>query len=57
LEFGHDLVAGIFFQFDAPDERSELLERIKHCLKPGGLLIIQGSGKISAPSKRAGPES
>jgi hypothetical protein len=38
-------VAGIFFQFAAPDERSEIFEKIKDSLKPGGLLIIQGYGQ------------
>jgi len=51
----YDLVAGIFFQFASPDERSELFEQIKHCLKPGGLLIIQGYGKNQLTFKTGGP--
>ena len=51
----YDLVAGIFFQFAAPDERSVLFEQIKRCLKPGGLLIIQGYGKNQLTFKTGGP--
>ena len=35
-------MAGIFFQFATPDERSILFARMRHSLKPGGTLIIQG---------------
>ena len=44
-EAHYDLVAGIFFQFATPDERVELFEKIKHSLKPGGVVVIQGYGK------------
>jgi 2-polyprenyl-3-methyl-5-hydroxy-6-metoxy-1,4-benzoquinol methylase len=41
----YDLVAGIFFQFATPYERSDLFEKIKLSLKAGGVLVIQGYGK------------
>jgi SAM-dependent methyltransferase len=51
----YDLVAGIFFQFAAPDERSQLFEKINKSLKPGGLLIIQGYGKNQLKYNTGGP--
>ena len=51
----YDLVAGIFFQFAAPDERADLFEQIKSCLKPDGLVIIQGYGKNQLTYKTGGP--
>ena len=51
----YDLVAGIFFQFAAPNERTQLFEKIKQCLKPGGLLIIQGYGKKQLNYNTGGP--
>ena len=52
----YDLVAGIFFQFATPDERSELFQKIKDCLKPGGVLVIQGYGKNQLTYKTGGPD-
>jgi SAM-dependent methyltransferase len=51
----YDLVAGIFFQFAAPNERSQLFEKINKSLKPGGLLIIQGYGKNQLKYNTGGP--
>ncbi len=51
----YDLVAGIFFQFATPDERSELFQKIKDCLKPGGVLVIQGYGKNQLKYNTGGP--
>lgn len=51
----YDLVAGIFFQFATPDERTELFEKIKHSLKPGGILVIQGYGKNQLRYNTGGP--
>ena len=51
----YDLVAGIFFQFAAPDERSQLFEKIKQSLKPGGVLVIQGYGKNQLKYNTGGP--
>ena len=52
----YDLVAGIFFQFATPVERAELFEKIKHCLKPGGTVVIQGYGKNQLSYKTGGPD-
>ena len=51
----YDLVAGIFFQFAAPDERTQLFEKINKSMKPGGLLIIQGYGKNQLKYNTGGP--
>ena len=51
----YDLVAGIFFQFATPDERAELFEKIKHSLKPGGIVLIQGYGKNQLSYNTGGP--
>ncbi len=51
----YDLVAGIFFQFAAPAERAELFEKIKHCLKPGGTVVIQGYGLNQLSYNTGGP--
>ncbi len=37
-----DLVVGILFQFAPPPFRALLFDRMKHVLKPGGLVMIQG---------------
>ncbi|MBM3338514.1 MAG: class I SAM-dependent methyltransferase [Betaproteobacteria bacterium] len=37
-----DNVIGIFFQFAAPDVRSQIFANIDRALKPGGMLVIQG---------------
>ena len=52
----YDLVAGIFFQFAAPEERAVLFEKIKDSLKPGGVLVIQGYGKNQLTYKTGGPD-
>ena len=52
----YDLVAGIFFQFATPVERTELFEKIKQSLKPGGVLVIQGYGKNQLTYKTGGPD-
>jgi SAM-dependent methyltransferase len=51
----YDLVAGIFFQFATPDERTELFGKIKHALKPGGTVLIQGYGKNQLSYNTGGP--
>ena len=38
----YDLVAAIFIQFAPPPERDRIVAGIRRCLKPGGLLILQG---------------
>jgi len=37
-----DVVAGIFCQFAGPDLREIIFRRIRECLRPGGILILQG---------------
>ena len=59
FEWRHEhyhLVAGIFFQFATPDERTELFQKIKDSLKPGGILVIQGYGKNQLTYKTGGPD-
>lgn len=51
----YDLIVGIFFQFATPDERSELFEKIKQSLKPGGIVLIQGYGKNQLRYNTGGP--
>jgi len=41
-EAAYDLVAAIFIQFAPPPERDHVIAGIRRCLKPGGLLILQG---------------
>ena len=38
----YDAVVAIFIQFATPVERDQLFANIKHTLKPGGLLLLQG---------------
>ena len=37
-----DLVAAIFIQFAPPGMRENMFAHIRRCLKPGGLLLLQG---------------
>ena len=41
-EAAYDLVAAIFIQFAPPPERDRITAGIRRCLKPGGLLVLQG---------------
>lgn len=41
-EATYDVVAGIFFQFLAPDDRDLVFAGLRRTLKPGGLLLIEG---------------
>lgn len=38
----YDLVAAIFIQFAPPPGRDRIVDGIRRCLKPGGLLVLQG---------------
>ena len=38
----YDVVAAIFVQFASPPRRQRMFDGMKHALKPGGLLILQG---------------
>jgi cyclopropane fatty-acyl-phospholipid synthase-like methyltransferase len=37
-----DVVAAIFIQFASPTLREQMFAGVKRCLKPGGLLLLQG---------------
>lgn len=37
-----DIVVAIFIQFTPPGMREQMFAHIKSCLKPGGLLLLQG---------------
>jgi SAM-dependent methyltransferase len=50
-----DVVAGIFFQFATPAQRTKIFAGIKRALKPGGLLLIQGYGPKQLEYKTGGP--
>jgi cyclopropane fatty-acyl-phospholipid synthase-like methyltransferase len=38
----YDVVVAIFIQFATPEQRTQLFASMKKCLKPGGLLLLQG---------------
>ncbi len=50
-----DMVAAIFIQFAAPALRAQMFENIKRCLKPGGLLLLQGYTPRQLEYKTGGP--
>jgi cyclopropane fatty-acyl-phospholipid synthase-like methyltransferase len=50
-----DVIAGIFFQFATPEERTRIFAGIKKALKPGGLLLLQGYGLKQLEYKTGGP--
>lgn len=41
-EATYDVVAAIFIQFAGPELRAAMFDGMKRCLKPGGLLLIEG---------------
>ncbi|MDX5330063.1 MAG: class I SAM-dependent methyltransferase [Caulobacteraceae bacterium] len=41
-EATYDVVAAIFIQFAGPELRAATFDGMKRCLKPGGLLLIEG---------------
>ncbi|MEG0822112.1 MAG: class I SAM-dependent methyltransferase [Burkholderiaceae bacterium] len=51
----YDVVAAIFIQFAAPDQRQALFEGMLATLKPGGLLILQGYTPRQLGYKTGGP--
>ena len=52
-----DVVAAIFIQFASPPGREILFAGIKRCLKPGGLLLLQGYTPRQLEFKTGGPPS
>jgi SAM-dependent methyltransferase len=54
-EAAYDGVAAIFVQFADPPLRARLFERIVRCLKPGGVLILQGYTPKQLVYRTGGP--
>jgi 2-polyprenyl-3-methyl-5-hydroxy-6-metoxy-1,4-benzoquinol methylase len=50
-----DIVAAIFIQFAPPALREQMFAGIKHCLKPGGWLLLQGYTPRQLEYKTGGP--
>ena len=50
-----DVVAAIFIQFAPPALREQMFAGIKRCLKPGGLLVLQGYTPRQLEYKTGGP--
>jgi SAM-dependent methyltransferase len=50
-----DVVAAIFIQFAPPGMREQMFAHIKRCLKPGGLLLLQGYTPRQLEYKTGGP--
>ncbi|HUW00042.1 MAG TPA: class I SAM-dependent methyltransferase [Gallionella sp.] len=50
-----DAVAAIFIQFAPPALREQMFVGIKRCLKPGGLLLLQGYTPRQLEYKTGGP--
>jgi cyclopropane fatty-acyl-phospholipid synthase-like methyltransferase len=50
-----DMVAAIFIQFAPPGLREQMFAHIKRCLKPGGLLLLQGYTPRQLHYRTGGP--
>jgi SAM-dependent methyltransferase len=50
-----DVVAAIFIQFAGPALRAQMFANIKRCLKPGGLLLLQGYTPRQLEFRTGGP--
>ena len=50
-----DVVVAIFIQFAPPGMREQMFENIRRCLKPGGLLLLQGYTPRQLEYKTGGP--
>jgi SAM-dependent methyltransferase len=51
----YDGVAAIFFQFADPELRARIFKGIQRCLKPGGVLVLQGYGPRQLEYRTGGP--
>lgn len=51
----YDVVVGIFIQFVGPEQRAQMFANIRRCLKPGGLLLLQGYTPRQLEYKTGGP--
>lgn len=56
-EAAYDLVAAIFIQFAPPPGREHIIAGIRHTLKPGGVLILQGYTPKQIEFGTGGPPS
>jgi len=54
-EVRFDVVVAIFIQFTPPGLREQMFANIKRCLKPGGLLLLQGYTPRQLDYKTGGP--
>jgi len=54
-EAHYDVIAAIFIQFASPAERVVLFRDIRHALKPGGTLILEGYGARQIDYGTGGP--
>jgi len=54
-ESRYDVVVGIFIQFVGPELRRQMFGHIKHSLKPGGLLLLQGYTPRQLEYRTGGP--
>lgn len=50
-----DVIVAIFIQFVGPAQREQMFANIKRCLKPGGLLLLQGYTPRQLEYKTGGP--
>ena len=50
-----DVVVGIFIQFAGPAFRETIFEKMKHALKPGGLILLTGYRPEQLVYKTGGP--
>jgi 2-polyprenyl-3-methyl-5-hydroxy-6-metoxy-1,4-benzoquinol methylase len=53
----YDAVVAIFIQFATPAQRAEIFANIKKCLKPGGLLLLEGYAPRQLEYKTGGPSA
>lgn len=51
----YDGVAAIFIQYADPDQRRRLFSRMAGCLKPGGVLVLQGYTPKQLEYRTGGP--
>lgn len=56
-EHRFDVVAAIFIQFAPPGLREQMFAGIRQCLKPGGLLLLQGYTPRQLEYKTGGPSA
>jgi 2-polyprenyl-3-methyl-5-hydroxy-6-metoxy-1,4-benzoquinol methylase len=56
-EAAYDVVVAIFIQFAPPPERERIIQGMRHTLKPGGVLILQGYTPKQIEFATGGPPS